>query len=1065
MSQNYDFLRSFTIDGKETKHLFQIAKLNIPFLSKDNEFFQVGNTDGKHFRNTRLGDYTLSIDGFIIKDNTGKTVPQVIDELKALVNSDEPQKLVFDIFPDRYFNAIFTGAEEYDATDLKYTPLTLTFDVPDGLAHAIEAIGFSNTYSDNKNLMLDSEYNAINKYMKPWVQKLDEKFDNSNVVWADFTNGIPLNFERDKNSDERWLNWNPMTTIHVPELKVGDEVNFSVYAQVMSIDEENNKDYAGQVILEEWDTVKGAILKRHIAYIPKKVTTEFKEYGSVVKIENENTNAINLQYGFRGSNLIKWSKPMVSFLPPLGETLTAPSVGAKAYSNSLDFGDYDYSGNPNLMPYITDPWVGTLLPNGDTVKDSVKRVMTHTKTISANAGDILSLGLGIPRTAEANNQYLITALRPSTLYALTVTMSIGSDWTGKTNTIGARVRYLNTSGGTETPINVLLPVNVERDKMITHTFTGTTKADLTGMKNCYVQIFSVNGEDKGTVSVSYDVKLEIGSTATPYQPNLLDAPYYLSKVALGENLIKPESQQPVTNSNYLIKTYNTKPMVKGKKYTITLEGTKLATQVFRPFFTQATGSPWGFGDLKPVEGLTDIWSATFTAPADSHPTSPQVQMYQVPSTSLGQCTIKWLKLEEGNTRTPNIPYYKYEGIAPAPSNNPQEYHWGYSPSYINAVEYVPSGDSVGDLIKIENNGTYRTKPRFSFRMRGENGLVALLNQNGAVLQFGNPEDVDGKQSARVEKGLDEGFWGNTLNSALKVNTGFKSIYPNKNSNPSTPNLVQGTWDMKQDVDAVTPTFKGVGDIQVWHGPTIMADIQAPSNTDRTLPISTHFRFIFDNYDKAQRGRIEFSTFDENGDPIMTAVIRDSNLTSNELVFEAWYKNKRLHEKILDRKVFNKAFYEMNMDRRGDKLIWRLVQIKSLNMNSNGWSQAAIDKEYKFTWTLPEPDTSKFTKTGFWNMRYSNKYVVIMRVTDMQARWEGTPYYQNIENYFQDGDLVEIDTSTRELFVNGVVNNQLNVVGNQWEKFELETGETIIQPLVSEWANMAEVTAEITQNYL
>lgn len=353
----------------------------------------------------------------------------------------------------------------------------------------------------------------------------------------------------------------------------------------------------------------------------------------------------------------------------------------KMYSNSIDFGDYDYSGNPNLMPYITDPWVGSLLVNGDTVKDSVKRVITHTKTITANANDILSLGLGIPRTAEANNQYLITALQPSTPYTLTVTMSVGSDWTGKTNTIGARVRYLNTSGGTEMPINVLLPENVERDKMITHTFTGTTKADLTGMKNCYVQIFSINSEDKGTVSVSYDVKLEIGTIATPYQPNLLNAPYYLSKVALGENLIKPESQQPVTNSNYLIKIYNTKPMVKGKKYTITLEGTKPATQVFRPFFTQATGSPWGFGDLKPVEGLTDIWSATFTASTDSHPTSPQVQIYQVPNTSVGQCTIKWLKLEEGDTRTPNISQFKYFGEGLKDSNNPNDYSWDITPEY------------------------------------------------------------------------------------------------------------------------------------------------------------------------------------------------------------------------------------------------------------------------------------------------------------------------------------------------------------------------------------------------
>nr|DAZ56026.1 MAG TPA: distal tail protein [Caudoviricetes sp.] len=1042
MGQNYDFLRSFTIDGKETKHLFQIAKLNIPFLSKENEFFQVGNTDGKKFRNTRLGDYTLSIDGFIIKDNTGKTVPQVMDELKTLVNSDEPQKLVFDMFPDRYFNAIFTGAEEYDATDLKYTPLTLTFDVPDGLAHAIEPIGFSNTYSTTTNVMLDSEYNAINKYMKPWVQKLDEKFNNSNVVQADFTNGIPLNFERDKSSDERWLNWNPATTIHNADLKVGDEVNFSVYAQVVSIDEENNKNYAGQVILEEWDTLKGAILKRHIVYIPKKVTTEFTEYGSVVKIENEQTNAINLQYGFRGSNLIKWSKPMVSFLPPIGETVTAPSVGAKAYSNSLDFGDYDYSGNPNVMtkPYIAENIIGGVAGADVTPIDNGVRI-EKTRVDVAQSFD-LALG-----NLLNNTDYVISydVLVENGYVGDLKTCNVALDglFEGKRNYFG--VFYMNGVTSTDVWQKVSVKFN-----------SGANMEKLSDFK---FRVF-LSIDVQAALKIK-NVKVERGSTATPYQPNLLDAPYYLSKVALGENIANKSVAFPIKSSAYQI--YNstmTEPFVVGETYTVTLKGTKPVDKNFR-VFNQGIG---GYGNLSPVEGLTDVWSLTFTV--DKVASDPsKVTINQTPADTPGACQIDWLKIEKGDTRTPNIPYYKYEGIAPAPSNNPKDYYWGYSPSYINAVEYVPSGDSVGDLIKIENNGTYRTKPRFSFRMKGENGLVALLNQNGAVLQFGNPEDVDGKQSARVEKGLEEGFWGNTLNPALKVNTGFKSVYPNKNSNPSTPNLVQGTWDMKQDVDAISPIFKGVGEINVWHGPTIVADIQAPSNTDRTLPISTHFRFIFDNYNKAQRGRIEFSTFDDNGDPIMTAIIRDSNLTSNELVFEAWYKNKRLHEQILDRKVFTKAFYEMNMDRRGDKLIWRMVQIKHLTNTSGGLSTVAIDKEYKFTWTLPEPDTSKFTKAGFWIMRFSNKYHVIMRMTDMQARWEGTPYYQDLKNYFQDGDLVEIDTATREIFVNGRVNNQLNVVGNQWEKFELETGETIVQPIISEWANMAEVTAEITQNYL
>ena len=1361
MAQNYDFLRSFTIDGKETKHLFQIAKLNIPFLSKENEFFQVGNTDGKRFRTTRLGDYTLSIDGFIIKDNTGKTVPQVMDELKALVNSDEPQKLVFDIFPDRYFNAIFTGAEEYDATDLKYTPLTLTFDVPDGMAHAIEPIGFSNTYSTTTNVMLDSEYNAINKYMKPWVQKLDEKFNNSNVVQGDFTNGIPLNFERDKNSDERWLNYNPATTIHTDELKVGDEVNFSVYAQVVSIDEENNKDYAGQVILEEWDTVKGAILKRHIVYIPKKVTNEFTEYGSVVKIKNEKTNAINLQYGFRGSNLIKWSKPMVSFLPPIGATVTAPSVGAKAYSNSLDFGGYDYSTAPNLLPTVDysklsraaqniqapyayikdygdyfvldrdDPSIAvgssasvfipnitrltkgktytlsvsimvnnefgtnygntsiqycvatstgtqrlvTLTPNQNAVNNWVR--VSKTFTIPSNFSDgnfapFLQLYQGdtgkgkvyvrydmmiqegdqtssqapanqlskittdnwhaisaVERTEEEGNitsfkypattginkiaylqndrnlipllsdkkQYTLSAeiwlekevnaplvyrvndnngtgkvimdantinvpakqwtkvsvtktidlpsnpnilpyfkasdfkptsgatvedvgngiqvtfsktdgatflecipdlqgLKANTKYTMSADITVKEGYTGKLENL--RIYYRKFPGGTgvvnlwatnavvgqKTQIKVTEdssantdPTLYDRMYLTIHTtstepFVGTVLIENLKVEegeivtpdypNHWVQLNAPESYE-GIIKIKNDsIKIQEGATTTKpaWKPNLLDAPYYLSKMGLSENIADPTVKFPITSSSEALYAKNAlEDFILGETYTVTIGVTKPASQDILVYLAQKQG-----GKFKPVEGLVDTWVATVSiTQLGGNP--KEVYLSQTPNTSLGSCTIKWLKLEKGDTRTPNIPYYKYEGIAPAPSNNPNDYHWGYSPSYINAVEYVPSGDSVGDLIKIENNGTYRTKPRFSFRMKGENGLVALLNQNGAILQFGNPEDVDGTTSSRVEQGLNETFWGKTLNPALAVNTGFKSVYPNLHGNPETPNKIQGSWNMKDDPDAVQPVFKGVGDINVWHGPTVVGDIAAPSNTDRTLPITTHFRFGFDNYNKGQRGRIEFANFDENGNPIMTAIIRDSTTASNDLVFEAWYKNKKLHEKKLDRKVFSKSFYEMNMDRRGNRLVWRVVQIKSLNQAPGGWSQAKIDKEYKFVWTLPEPDTSKFTKAGFWIMRYSNKYGVIMRMTDMQARWEGTPYYQDLRNYFQDGDLVEIDTATREFFVNGVVNNQLNVVGNQWEKFELETGETIIQPIVSEWANMAEVTAEITQNYL
>ena len=135
-----------------------------------------------------------------------------------------------------------------------------------------------------------------------------------------------------------------------------------------------------------------------------------------------------------------------------------------------------------------------------------------------------------------------------------------------------------------------------------------------------------------------------------------------------------------------------------------LEGTKPATQVFRPFFTRATGDAWEVGDLQPVEGLTNVWSKTFTAADDSHPTTPQVQIYQVPSTSVGQCTIKWLKLEEGDTRTPNIEQYKYRGIGMRDSNNPKDYVWDLAPEYVEA-EVTKKVAQVNSQLKEHVNDT------------------------------------------------------------------------------------------------------------------------------------------------------------------------------------------------------------------------------------------------------------------------------------------------------------------------------------------------------------------------
>ncbi|UJV62463.1 BppU family phage baseplate upper protein [Enterococcus faecium] len=377
----------------------------------------------------------------------------------------------------------------------------------------------------------------------------------------------------------------------------------------------------------------------------------------------------------------------------------------KMYSNSINFGDYDYSGNPNLSAKLNASSFSS--GTGATVSDDNDEIV-----FTLDGTNQLSKYASKAQVPVAEGKQ----------YTISCEIMLEDGFTGDPSGIHLQHAYL--PGG----VVVLQTETVPKNELNTwQTLIGTRTVKYTSdVPNEWYPLFRDIRTLKPTGKVRLrKIKIEEGSTATPYQPNLLDAPYYLSKVALGENLIKPESQQPVTNSNYLINTYNIKPMVKGKKYTITLEGTKPATQVFRPFFTRATGDAWEVGDLQPVEGLTNVWSKTFTAADDSHPTTPQVQIYQVPSTSVGQCTIKWLKLEEGNTRTPNISQFKYFGEGLKDSNNPNDYSWDVTPEYTekglnNAVNvYDPQrveglknfADGIqiaGDKVISENDCTVYT---------------------------------------------------------------------------------------------------------------------------------------------------------------------------------------------------------------------------------------------------------------------------------------------------------------------------------------------------------------------
>ncbi|HCA4660547.1 TPA: hypothetical protein MW088_001866 [Enterococcus faecium] len=425
----------------------------------------------------------------------------------------------------------------------------------------------------------------------------------------------------------------------------------------------------------------------------------------------------------------------------------------KMYSNSIDFGGYDYSGKPNLMSKLksSDFNVGY---HGSLTLDNEKLHFTSDGTGSI----IMFTRINTPQLTSGKT------------YTLSAKVRFDEGTTGAIDKL--RLVYRTSPG--EKILLEANSTNITTDdvgKEITIKGTANVNYQITNLDRFYMSISFVDRDKINGGFKLYDIKIEEGSTATPYQPNLLDAPYYLSKVALGENLIKPESQQPVTNSNYLINTYNIKPMVKGKKYTITLEGTKPATQVFRPFFTRATGDAWEVGDLQPVEGLTNVWSKTFTAADDSHPTTPQVQIYQVPSTSVGQCTIKWLKLEEGNTRTPNISEYKYRGTGMRDSNNPKDYVWDLAPEYVE--DNLATDIKISEITGKANNYTDGKVSEINSQLTASINEVDTTAKDAQTKANANATAID-----ELDNKIDERI-NDTATTTLTVtngNTGSAKLY-------------------------------------------------------------------------------------------------------------------------------------------------------------------------------------------------------------------------------------------------------------------------------------------------
>ncbi|EPI2217650.1 BppU family phage baseplate upper protein [Enterococcus hirae] len=352
----------------------------------------------------------------------------------------------------------------------------------------------------------------------------------------------------------------------------------------------------------------------------------------------------------------------------------------KMYSNSIDFGGYDYSGNPNLMANI----------NADSFSQGTGALSV------VDDGDEVVVTLDPNHKLEIYKMKSQPALIVGKTYTMSVEIMLEDDFTGDPSKIVLRYFRMPQWVPALTTPNTLTTAKGVWQKL---TVTAKMTTAIDNAESWYILLYNqdANNSLSGRLRLRH-AKLEEGSTATPYQPNLLDDPYWLGKAPLGENIANKDVQFPITTTEYSVYSKaNVEDYKVNQKYVLTMKATKPATQRFIAYLNGGTIKA---AVLYPVEGLTDTWQGEFTVTQASIDAGAlrTLAVYQFPSETKGTVKIDWLKIEKGDTRTPNISQFKYFGEGLKDSDNPNDYSWNITPDYGEQYFVTKSSTEKGLMV-------------------------------------------------------------------------------------------------------------------------------------------------------------------------------------------------------------------------------------------------------------------------------------------------------------------------------------------------------------------------------
>ncbi len=350
-------------------------------------------------------------------------------------------------------------------------------------------------------------------------------------------------------------------------------------------------------------------------------------------------------------------------------------------------------------------------------------------------------------------------------------------------------------------------------------------------------------------------------------------------------------------------------------------------------------------------------------------------------------------------------------------------------------------------ITLENNGTESVPINIKATMKSDNGYIAFT-LGDRFYQIGKPEEVDGKHYEESVKLFDDHLY---EDKGWLVNQG---ITPPVTSERLQNGVVKY---VKESTNEGYATTKDYGSGNSWHGASLTKIV--PKDVNNKYPVNWKVAYRFDfNTDGAvfkgvQVGHTSVTMIDEHDDIICSIIFEDTSPVNEYYYMAVFIGNKNVWHTDSTFPMAKKG-----VTARGD--YGPAVTAEKIgNQVTIRFNNFCICKTFYVD--NPEAELRKITWYGAAykdNFHTENNVLRALHVIKHNVE-----RYEDIPNYFSNGDIVEIDGASGSVYINDAYDTDVADIGSQ--PLLLPPGQHTLGIITSSFASVPDVEVTYQERWI